>query len=128
MPGPRAALDRLAARDRSESWFFPPPPGNSYWTVSAKIARYRPARWWRRVKAPVLLVYGGHDQRIPAGPSIRAIRAALKAGGRARLAVRLFPDADHTFTIVQPPRTRGWPRHVPDYADLLTRWGRVQVR
>jgi hypothetical protein len=36
--------------------------------------------------------------------------------------VKTFANADHTFAIVDPPHRRGWSRHVPDYAGILTMW------
>ena len=52
----RAPLDQMAARFKSRDWYFdPPPPDNSYWTISRAIAGYAPAEAWRNVAARVLL-------------------------------------------------------------------------
>jgi pimeloyl-ACP methyl ester carboxylesterase len=90
--------------------------------LSRAIAGFDPAAAWRRVKAPVFLVYGEHDERVPPLASLSAIRDALKSGGDGRVAVKLYPDADHTFTIVPQARAGGWPKHEPDYASTLIAW------
>jgi len=121
--GDRSGLERLAARFKTRDWYFDPPAADdSYWTVSRQIAAYRPADYWRQVKAPVLLVYGRLDERVPPQASIDAIRAAL--GGR--VTVKLYPDADHTFTVIDPAHKGGWPKHEADYAATLTDWARAQ--
>ena len=114
-------LQTLSARFKGRSWYFDPPPsGDSYWTISSQIASFDPAKWWRRVKAPVLLVYGAKDERIPVDASVNAIEAALKSGGNAHVTLHTYADANHTFTITGA--AKGWPKHEPDYADVLTRW------
>jgi hypothetical protein len=47
-------------------------------------------------------------------------------GGNGKVTVRTFAQADHTFTIVDPPPAGGWPKHVPNYADILVAWARTQ--
>src|SRR5688500_15857540 len=63
---PRAELDRAARAVRGKPWAFELPPASShYWTFSRRIASYRPLDHWRRVSAPMQLVYGEGDQRVP---------------------------------------------------------------
>ena len=121
--GPRARLDALAAKFKGRSWYFDPPPEeHSYWAISRAIADFDPAHWWQQVHAPVFLVYGAHDERVPPAASAQAISAALKAGGNQRVTVKFYANADHTFTIVDRTAGQGWPLHVPDYADTLVAW------
>jgi dienelactone hydrolase len=72
------------------------------------------------VKAPVILLYGTKDERVPPQRDAEAISAALKEGGNAHLTLRMFDGADHTFAL--PSATNGWPKHVHDYADILITW------
>jgi uncharacterized protein len=126
---PRGSLDALAARDHAKPWYFtPPPPSDSYWALSKLIAAFDPARAWQQVHASVLLVYGAHDERVPPDASMRSIEAALHAGGNERVTAILFPHADHTFGVVDPPTTRGWPKREPSYAQTLIAWARSAVR
>jgi len=124
----RAALDALAGRFKERSWYFdPPPPGNSYWTISKQIAGFEPTKYWRQVKSPVLLVYGAKDERIPVKPSIDAIYAALRSGGNSRVTLRILSGVDHTFAIVDRTHKNGWPKHEPDYAKFLTQWAASHI-
>ncbi len=119
----RAALDAMVAKFKNRSWYFPPPPpDNYYWLLSKKIATFSPAEYWRQVKCSVLLVYGAHDERVPPRESAETIEAALKSEGNGNVTLRMYPNADHTFTIVDPPQKGGWPKHEPGYADVLVNW------
>ena len=78
--------------------------------------------YWRNVRAPVLLLYGENDERVPVEPSIAAIRAALPAGTRVEVVV--FEDADHPYNL----RTDGpWPRLAPQYPGVLVDFVRRAV-
>ena len=124
----RRTLDAMAARFKGRSWYFDPPPADDpYWAMSRRIAGFKPAAAWKRVKSPVLLLFGAFDERVPPYESLDAIRAALRAGGETRIMVKVYTDADHTFTIVAPSKTGGWPRHEPDYAGLIVNWITAQV-
>ena len=119
----RVALDMIAVKFASRDWYFaPPPPDNYYWLISKQMAAFRPAEYWRQIKGPVLLVYGAHDERVPPRESAHAIQSALESTGNRNVTLKMYPDADHTFTIVNPPHTGGWPKHVPDYADVIVNW------
>lgn len=118
---PRSELDALAATFKSRSWYFdPPPPDNSYWALSRSIAHYDPAMYWGQVKAPVLLLYGTKDERVPPQRDADAISSALRAGGNRCFTLRMFANANHTFTL--PSAANAWPKHAPGYADTLTVW------
>src|SRR5262249_6618829 len=92
--------------------------GSSYWSWSPQWAKYDPLPYWREVRAPVLLVYGANDRRVPARASAAAITHALMNGGATSTTVRIFPDADHTLRI----KSRVWPMTPPGYPDLLIDW------
>ncbi|HEY4085426.1 MAG TPA: alpha/beta hydrolase [Bryobacteraceae bacterium] len=117
------ALDAMAEKFRGRSWFFAPPaPDNSFWTIARLTAQFDPLKYWRQVRVPVLLLYGGHDERVPPVQSAEAIQEALRKTGNRQVTVKTFANADHTFAIVDPPHRGGWSRHVPDYAEVLTNW------
>jgi dienelactone hydrolase len=119
----RESLDAMSTRFKARTWFFaPPPPENSFWTIARLTAGFNPAHYWRQVHAPVLLLYGAHDERVPPVLRAKLIQAALQEAGNRQVSFRMFPNADHTFAIVDPPHKTGWSRHVPDYAQTLTAW------
>ena len=124
----RKALSALADRLKGRAWYFDPPaPDDPYWATSRRIETYKPDAAWKRVKSPVLLLYGAYDERVPPYDSLDAIKGALRAGGDQRVMDKVYTDADHTFTIVGPSRTAGWPKHEPDYAGLIVNWIAAQV-
>jgi alpha-beta hydrolase superfamily lysophospholipase len=120
----RATLYELVSRFKNRPWFFePPPPDHSYWTLSRRIAAYRALEFWQRVKAPVLLLYGERDERVPPRPSADAILAALKAGSNPPATLKIYPNADHTLRLIRGEgQDYDWPRRVPGYADTLIDW------
>jgi dipeptidyl aminopeptidase/acylaminoacyl peptidase len=119
----RAPLDAMAAKFKGRDWYFaPPPPDNSYWLISREMAAFKPTEYWRQIKSPVLLIYGAHDERVPPRESANAVQAALKSTGNRNVTVKTYSNSDHTFIIVDPPRKGGWPKHEPDYADVLVSW------
>jgi hypothetical protein len=121
---PRESLDAAAARARGYAWFFEPPASDdSYWRFSPRIADFDPLAWWRQVRAPVLLVYGSADERVPVEPSRAAIVGAIGETG-ADVETRVFEGADHTFRV----RREGdvWPRTVEGYPDAILDWLRAR--
>jgi len=121
----RTALNAMAQEFKNRSWYFDlPPPTASYWTISRKFASYRPLDHWRSVRAPVLLTFGAHDERVPPQKSIDAITAALKASGNTKVTTKLFPNADHAFLTFPRMPPGGWPKRDPAYADTLIDWAR----
>ena len=118
---PRARLDSLAAAFAGKPWSFPlPPPTNHYWEFSRRIAAYDPRAHWKQVKAPVVLMYGSADQRVPPEASVQAIRAALAAAGRDPPAVCIYAGADHTQRVRRPGDV--WPRNAEGYLEDLVGW------
>ena len=118
---PRARLDSLAEQLETRPWFFAPPAAdNSYWRFSRAFAAYDPIAWWRRVRVPVLLVYGADDERVPAAASAARIEAALRGAGNTQVTVQMHPGADHTFRL--RPGASGWPVSAPNYVRQLLDW------
>jgi uncharacterized protein len=123
----RKTLDAMDVEFNGRSWYFkPPPPSDAYWALSRRTAAYRPLDHWRRVRAPVLLLFGANDQRVPPARSGEAIVAALTASGNTKVTLKIFPNADHSFRIVPRTPPNGWPKSVPDYVDTLVDWARAQ--
>ncbi|MCE9522739.1 MAG: alpha/beta fold hydrolase, partial [Alphaproteobacteria bacterium] len=123
----RADLDAMAKEFGDRAWYFkPPPPDDSYWSISRKIAAFRPLDQWRQVRVPVLLVFGSHDERVPPVRSADAIVAALKSASNTKVTLKMFPNAAHTLKIVPQIPPNGWSKSVPDYAGTLVNWARAQ--
>jgi uncharacterized protein len=118
---PRARLDSLAERLKGRPWFFPiPAADHHYWSFSRAFGAYDPIQWWKRVRVPVLLVYGAEDQRVPAAASASRIESALRAAGNTQVTAQVHAGADHTFRLAPGPS--GWPVTAPDYVSSLLAW------
>jgi pimeloyl-ACP methyl ester carboxylesterase len=84
---PRSSLDSAAMKFKDRPWYFaPPPPTDYYWLFSKQIATFKPADYWRRIKAPVLLLYGAHDERVPPRESAAAVHNRQSTATQRRLA------------------------------------------
>jgi alpha-beta hydrolase superfamily lysophospholipase len=123
----RTQLDSLAVALAQKPWYFPlPAPGNSYWAFSRRIAGYDPRSAWMNVHAPVLLMYGSADQRVPAEASAQAIRRALAAAHREPPTVCVYVGADHTERVRRPGDV--WPRNAAGYLEDMVRWVQIAGR
>jgi pimeloyl-ACP methyl ester carboxylesterase len=79
---------------------------------------------WGAVRVPVLAVYGGADELLPAPASAQLVQYALEHGHARDATVRVFPAANHvlrTLPLISGGRW-DWPRAAPGYLDLVTRW------
>jgi uncharacterized protein len=117
-----APYDQLAAKVApfaQRPWYFDPPPAdNYYWSFARKLAAFNPSDTWQKVRAPVLLLYGEDDERIPVEPSLAAITVALKADGHGAPTTKVFAHVDHTFRV----GGTGWPKRAPGYVEAMIAW------
>jgi pimeloyl-ACP methyl ester carboxylesterase len=56
-----------------------------------------PADYWRRIRSPVLLLFGERDDVVPVEISARRIRDALRQAGNPGVVIRIFPGENHTI-------------------------------
>ena len=127
---PWARADSAARADSGETWFAGIPDStNTFWWLAPRTAQYDAAAEWRRVKSPVLLVYGERDERVPVAPSLARILPALRGAGNADVTARVFPGADHTFRIVEEADGKfHWPHTAAGYPAILVDWARARTR
>jgi dienelactone hydrolase len=111
---PHDQLRRDIARAGDAAWVADLAiPGDDSWIWSwyRTTGSYDNTPFWAMVRVPVLLVFGADDEIVPVKPSIDGTRAILAAHGNTKVAVRVFPGADHTLHV-PPSSPQGWP-HVP---------------
>jgi uncharacterized protein len=92
---------------------------------------YDPAPVLRRVKCPVLALFGEKDLQVLRGQNAAVMEEALKAEGNQRTEVRLVPGVNHLF---QPADT-GLPQEYatieltmePEVLEMVAGWLRRQV-
>ena len=127
---PWARADSAARANAGEKWFAGIPDStNTFWWLAPRTARYDAAAEWRRVRSPVLLVYGERDERVPVAPSLARILPALRDAGNADVTSKVFPGADHTFRIVEDADGKfHWPRTPDGYPSILIDWARARTR
>jgi pimeloyl-ACP methyl ester carboxylesterase len=120
---PREQLSSLWEKVRGKPWAFPPPADdNPYWSFSRSFNAFEPITYWRRVNAPILLLYGEADKRVPPRASAARIAEAVLEGAGNSVSVHIFPDADHTFRLRSLSLV--WPTSAPGYPDLMIEWTR----
>jgi len=127
---PWSSADSAARANVGQKWYMGIPDStDAFWWLAPRIADYDPAAYLRRVRAPVLLVYGEKDERVPVAESLGRIQTALSAGGNKDVTTKVFPNCDHTFRI--PNAADGkfhWPRTPPDYLPTLIDWAREKTK
>lgn len=127
---PWSRADSVARANVGQKWYMGIPDStDAFWSLAPRIASYDPAAYWRHVRAPVLLVYGEKDERVPVQESIDKIQTALSAGGNKDVTTKVFIGVDHTFRF--PPSADGqfhWPRTPPDYLSTLIDWARAKTK
>jgi len=123
-PHSREAWQRLQAalpNARNQKWFGRTigglPRDSWVWEQRRLNAGYDPAVTFRRVKCPVLIIYGERDNP---SQGITRIEQALKEAGNRDYTVRVFPRADHDLDVGQPGDGRiVW---AEGFLELLTNW------
>ena len=92
------------------------------WKWWVPIVDYDPIPVLKKVKVPVLAMFGAADQfTLPEKISgfVATIEAALRAGGNGDVTTKIFPNADHDITVKLENGQWAAP---PDYHSTLTSW------
>lgn len=83
-------------------------------------AGYDPLPVLRRLRQPVLAMWG-NDQQSPPAESAVAIEKALRDGGNTDVTLRFFPHADHKLRASADGFQRG-EQLTPGYVDTMASW------
>lgn len=89
------------------------------WESTSRTAAFEPATVWRKVKCPVLLIFGGADTNYPAEKSAALIKQYLREGGNRQLALKIFEGANHSL-LLQTKEGRWIP--APDPEETKYNW------
>lgn len=131
-----AKFQAFVAPYRSEKWFSyvsePLERGPAQKRLYL-MARLRSSEFWRKVKIPVLAVYGGRDLNVPAAKNVAALKQELKEAGNRDYTIKLFPDGNHdgletSSAMLDNEQARYLQRHVPGYFDTQLNWVLSHVR
>ena len=87
---------------------------------------YDPAPTLRRIKCPVLALFGELDMQVPPAVAMKPLEAALNEGGNTDVTVRVLPKANHLFqaAVTGLPSEYGSLKKefVPGFLDTLSTW------
>jgi pimeloyl-ACP methyl ester carboxylesterase len=78
---------------------------------------------WRRVRQPVLAIYGENDKQVPVGPNIAQLREALTQSGNRDYEIIIYPGASHAIGSTRTGELgEDWVGYAPGYMDVMTDW------
>ena len=86
-----------------------------------------PVEWWRRLRVPVLLVYGQSDELVPARESAARLERTLRDAGHPDVTLRTYAGANHVIKLVASPLAPAgndwtWPVLAPGYMEGVVEW------
>jgi uncharacterized protein len=117
-----AALDERLSRGRAAPWASTldlpeqiPSAGPAAALLRWSAQDLGPQQFFERIDAPVLLAFGGRDERLPATLCAERLRSALASAGNAEVSMLVYPEANHAL-LPAPELDR-------DLAEWLTRAG-----
>jgi uncharacterized protein len=71
---------------------------------------------WRRVRCPVLAIFGERDHLLPVEKSVTVYREALAEVGNTDVTIKVLPGANHQFLVALPDHL------MPGYAETILEW------
>jgi dienelactone hydrolase len=91
-----------------------------------------PLDWWRRLRVPVLLIYGERDELVPAPASAERLTTALLNAGNRDVTLRTYPGANHVIKLAASPLAPAgadwaWPVLAPGYLEGMVEWMRSRT-
>jgi len=90
---------------------------------SKEYITFDPAPVWEKVTVPVLSIWGEQDAVVPAERSRTIFEHSLRKGGNKDYMLKIFPNAVHGLTILQPKNAPwDWPRLAQGYQELMVEW------
>ena len=121
---------------RNEKWFsYVREPEQRGWQQKKLylMAQIKSSELWRRVKVPVLALYGGKDLNVPAARNVTALTQELTAAGNQDFTIKVFPDANHdgfetTDSMQNGEQMRYLKRLAPDLVNTQITWVLAHVR
>jgi pimeloyl-ACP methyl ester carboxylesterase len=119
------AFEKASAPYRETAWYkwMEFPPRDSWvWAWAAKTANFDTLPVWRKVRVPVLLIYGEKDALVPPDESIAGIGSELARSGTPYAAF-IVPSAVHNLTIQPDPKEPFfWWHQAPGVVDTVVDW------
>jgi len=120
-----AARQKLAAQMGPPPDSFPGTPDHPYWQTIRRSYFYDPQPVIRRLRVPVLAIFGELDNNIVAEKNKNAWEAALKAGGNRDYTLVTLPKANHAqfeAIVGSNAEAPSLKRIVPAYFSTVQSW------
>lgn len=90
-----------------------------FWQVQFS---YNPVRAWKKVKCPVLGLFGEEDTSTPVVESIANMKRALNRAGNKDHLLKVFPEADHALLRWPKDGSTHWPVLADGFLDTMMNW------
>lgn len=88
-----------------------------------RLLLFEPLPVWRKVRVPVLAVWGAKDIYLPAEDSRNKVAAALAEGGNTRITLRVLPNLNHSLYVERDPEAAwDFPRGSADFDRIIAAW------
>jgi pimeloyl-ACP methyl ester carboxylesterase len=122
---PYADLEAAILPVKEEPWFKDlnlPARDNPVWTWYPRRAHFDTRSAWAKVRQPVLLIYGEHDELVPVDESLRRIEDLLDASKTPYTAL-IAPRAQHNLTIKPEGKDPFfWWHKAPGVIETVVEW------
>jgi len=129
----RAAISQELIANKDARWFGPaelPPQlsGDLPPRGALELLFFDPDSVWKKVRVPVLAIWGERDIVVPIEKSRATIeRLQNEAGNRRNLTVKLLPDVDHGNSVVKKDTAWDFPRTSPEYMRTIVEWAKRTI-
>jgi len=126
-----AARDQLVARLGRAPDTFPGTRDDPYWAFIRRLYFYDPAPTLRRLRVPILALFGELDNNVVAQKNKTAWESALRAGGNRDYTLRILPQANHLQLEAKLGSNAEIPslnRFVPAYSATIEDWLAKRIR
>jgi pimeloyl-ACP methyl ester carboxylesterase len=78
---------------------------------------------WRRVRQPILAIYGEKDRQVPVAESSAALSVAVAQSSNRDFTLIIYPGASHAIGQTRTGELgEEWIGYVPEYLDDMTDW------
>lgn len=97
-----AAAYKKASAEGAE-WLLKAPdqPGSPDRRFMAAIAGFDPAPYWRKVRIPLLVLFGGKDHVVPVGPNRTRLETLLAEAGNTQVRVVVLEPDNHLNMVAK---------------------------
>ena len=91
----------------------------------AAIAGFDPARYWRKIRLPILALFGGKDHIVPVEPNRARLESLLAEAGNTETEIITLPDDNHLNLVAKTGARAEYAalnRFDPKYFQALTKF------